>query len=495
VSRELSSANTRLQHEISERERTAAALTESEKRLRLALMAANQGLYDVNLKTGETVVSPEYARMLGYEPDEFVETDAKFRKRLHDEDRERVHRAFKEHVTGVRGEYRAEFRQRTKSGEWKWIGSLGRVVAWDTAGRPLRMLGTHTDIAESKVLEQADRDQRQLAEALRDTAAALNSTLQLEEVLDRILDNIGRIAAYDAVFMVLLEGDGARLVRQRGVTLPPAGIAEDHGRYRLTDLPLLGPLLETRQACVVADTMNDPVRASGCRMIAGTRSCLGIPLEIRGKVAGAIVLTSAAPGHFTAETAQRLRAFASQASVAIENARLFLQAHQLSITDGLTGLNNRRHFFDEAKGEYERIRRYGRALAVVMIDIDHFKKLNDTHGHLVGDEVLREVARRIQEAVRTIDVVARYGGEEFAVLMPETELPEALKVAERICRRVAERPVYDSGVTVFTTVSLGVAEIDGQMTSFEEMLKCSDEALYAAKTAGRNRVEAYRAVG
>ena len=133
-----------------------------------------------------------------------------------------------------------------------------------------------------------------------------------------------------------------------------------------------------------------------------------------------------------------MRAFASQASVAIENARLYLQAHQLSVTDGLTGLNNRRHFFDQAKGEFERIRRYGRALSVVMIDIDHFKQLNDTHGHFVGDAVLREVARRIQEAVRTIDVVARYGGEEFAVLMPETDLAEAQEVAVRVCRRVAE---------------------------------------------------------
>ena len=495
VARELSSVNTRLQHEISERERTAAALMESEERLRLALMAANQGLYDLNLQTGETVVSPEYARMLGYEPDELVETNEKFRKRLHDEDRERVRRAFKEHVSGVRGEYRTEFRQQTKAGEWKWIVSLGRVVAWDKKGRPLRMLGTHTDITERKVLEQTDRDQRQLAEALRDTAAALNSTLQLEEVLDRVLDNIGKIAAYDAVLMVMFEGDRARLVRQHGMPLSQPGEPVDQVHYRLTELPLLGPLLDTGGPCLITDTMTDQRCASGWRLLTGTRSCLGIPLEIRGSVVGAIILTSTTPGHFTEESAQRLRAFASQASVAIENARLFLQAHQLSVTDGLTGLNNRRHFFDEAKGEYERIRRYGRALSVVMIDIDHFKKLNDTYGHSVGDAVLREVARRFQEAVRTIDVVARYGGEEFVVLMPETDLAEALKVAERVRRCVVECPVYNDGVTVFTTISLGVAEIDEKMACLEDLLKCSDQALYAAKAAGRNRVEAYRTAG
>jgi DNA-binding response OmpR family regulator len=188
--------------------------------------------------------------------------------------------------------------------------------------------------AELRKLSQAESDQRRLAEALRDAAAALNGSLKLEEVLDRILDSIGKIAAHDAVFMVMLEGDGARLAGHRGMTPPQAGSVDGKAHYRLTDLPLLGPLLETRLPCLIADTANDPSCASGCRMIPGTRSCLGIPLEIRGSVVGAIVLTSATPGLFTAASAERLRSFANQASVAIDNARLFQQAHHLSVTDG-----------------------------------------------------------------------------------------------------------------------------------------------------------------
>jgi len=346
--------------------------------------------------------------------------------------------------------------------------------------------------AELRKLSQAESDQRRLAEALRDAAAALNSTLKLEEVLDRILDSIGKIAAHDAVFMVMLEGDGARLAGHRGTSLQQTGTAGGQAHYRLTDLPLLGPLLDTRQPCLIADTLDDPTCSSGCRMIPGTRSCLGIPLEIRGSMVGAIVLTSATPGLFTAASAQRVRSFANQASIAIDNARLFQQAHHHSVTDGLTGLKNRRHFFDLAKVEFERIRRYGRSLSIVMIDIDRFKNLNDAYGHLVGDAVLREVARRLQEAVRTIDTLARYGGEEFVVLMPETELAEALLVAERVRQSVAEPPVVDNGVTVSTTISVGVAEIDEQCASLEDALKCADKALYAAKAAGRNRVEAYQ---
>lgn len=139
---------------LADQRKAEAALRENEERLRLALSAANQGLYDLNVQTGEAVVSPEYARMLGYEPDELHETNAAWRDRLHPEDREPTYGAFQEYIAGRRNVYRVEFRQRTKAGDWKWILSLGRLVARDEADRPLRMLGTHTDITERKRLEE-----------------------------------------------------------------------------------------------------------------------------------------------------------------------------------------------------------------------------------------------------------------------------------------------------------------------------------------------------
>ena len=134
------------------------ALKDSEERLRLALTATDQGLYDLNVQTGECVVSPEYARMLGHDPAEFRETNAAWRERLHPEDRDEVYRAYTEYVAGQREEYRIEFRQRTRDGDWKWILSLGKVVTWDAEGRPLRMLGTHTDITERRRAEQKLRE-------------------------------------------------------------------------------------------------------------------------------------------------------------------------------------------------------------------------------------------------------------------------------------------------------------------------------------------------
>ena len=195
---------------------------------------------------------------------------------------------------------------------------------------------------------------------------------------------------------------------------------------------------------------------------------------------------------FTQAHAERLLAFASQVAVAMENAQLFERVHHLSVTDSLTELMNRRHFFEVSKIELERTHRYHRTLSVMMIDIDHFKTINDTHGHATGDLALREVAGRIKHSVRAIDVVARYGGEEFIVLMPETTIQEACQVAERVRKSVSDDPIDDNSVEVWATLSIGVAEMDGQNSDIDRIIRYADQALYAAKAAGRNRVESYR---
>lgn len=143
--------------DITERQQAVTALRESEERLRLALAAAHQGLYDLDLRTGQAVVSPEYARMLGYEPDELQETNQAWRERLHPDDRKRAVQAFEDYLAGRAPEYRVEFRQRTRQGGWKWILSLGSVQARDDAGQALRMLGTHTDVTAEREAQAALR--------------------------------------------------------------------------------------------------------------------------------------------------------------------------------------------------------------------------------------------------------------------------------------------------------------------------------------------------
>lgn len=159
--------------DITEAKRTEAALYESEERLRLALSAAQQGLYDLDLETGVAVVTAEYASMLGYDPATFEETNARWIERLHPEDRPGVAAVFSDYVAGRIPEYRVEFRQRTADGHWKWILSLGKIVERDAAGRPLRMLGTHTDITP---LKEAEADRARLASAIEQAAEAVMIT-------------------------------------------------------------------------------------------------------------------------------------------------------------------------------------------------------------------------------------------------------------------------------------------------------------------------------
>jgi PAS domain S-box-containing protein len=153
--------------DISDRKQAENALRESEERLRLALKAADQGLYDLNVQTGAAIVSPEYVRMLGYDPETFEETNAKWLERLHPDDVQSTSQAYLDYITGQRPDYRVEFRQRTQTGDWKWILSLGKIVEWDEAGNPLRLVGTHTDITDRKRAEEAlQRSQERLNLAL-----------------------------------------------------------------------------------------------------------------------------------------------------------------------------------------------------------------------------------------------------------------------------------------------------------------------------------------
>jgi diguanylate cyclase (GGDEF)-like protein len=165
----------------------------------------------------------------------------------------------------------------------------------------------------------------------------------------------------------------------------------------------------------------------------------------------------------------------------------------LSITDGLTRLHNHRHFQDELARAFDESQRYQRPLSLAMIDIDFFKKFNDTYGHAVGDDVLKGAAALFRDSVRSTDLVARYGGEEFAVMMPETELPDGCTFAEKIRHLMESTPLETQAGPVQVTVSIGVASVPHTRThTAKELIVAADRSLYRAKKNGRNRIEAER---
>jgi len=164
---------------------------------------------------------------------------------------------------------------------------------------------------------------------------------------------------------------------------------------------------------------------------------------------------------------------------------------RLASTDSLTGLTNRRRFLDLAGRELARSRRYGSHLALIVADLDHFKRINDEHGHLVGDQALAHAARVLGSAIRDVDTIARHGGEEFAILLPMTDAAGATEVAERCTRRLADTPLIVDGIgPIRVTASMGVAGCVGASCgSVDELLRTADAALYRAKQGGRDRVE------
>jgi len=178
---------------------------------------------------------------------------------------------------------------------------------------------------------------------------------------------------------------------------------------------------------------------------------------------------------------------ASLLGLCSERIDLYERLQQLSIFDSLTGVYNRRYFMERLSEEFSRAQRFNLDLSFLMIDIDNFKKINDTYGHLVGDAVLREIARLIWENLREIDFVARYGGEEFSVVLLDTDKTAAIMVAERICSRISRERLKAFDETLAVTVSLGVAGFPANTRYLDVLIETADKALYKAKAAGKNR--------
>ena len=226
-------------------------------------------------------------------------------------------------------------------------------------------------------------------------------------------------------------------------------------------------------------------RAQGSELYAETATRMSVPLISFGQVLGILLLDSSRSGVFSESDVQPLESVADICSTAIQNAHYVERVKQLAYIDGLTGIFNRRFFELRIAEEIERARRHKSGMAVIMADIDQFKNLNDDFGHLLGDEVLRQVSSLFQQQLRKIDVVCRYGGEEFGLILPQTSASHALRVAEKL-RRAVESWKFP-GVPRTVTISAGIGVFPDHGTTRDELVRAADNGLYAAKQAGRNR--------
>jgi len=309
--------------------------------------------------------------------------------------------------------------------------------------------------------------------------SGLSRSVSPDAILDAIVEEVGLGAGADHLVVVRRRTDSrvleARLVSSRAgvpdsTTLLPIGDLEDPG-------PTGNPLPPGAVAARIALRV---------RTVFGLTEGLAAPLTADGDVIGAIVVSRRLGGGWPEATRQMLDDAASEASAALARAYSHRTAQVQASTDALTGLPNR-HYFDEYVSLMSRRRRAGDAVGILMVDIDRFKVLNDTHGHSTGDDVLRAVAGAIVSAVREDDVPARFGGEEFVVLLRNPDPGVAQEVGERIRLAVRGLDLQRYGVRG-VSVSVGVAVADGPEARIDELIETADRALYRAKRAGRDRV-------
>jgi diguanylate cyclase (GGDEF)-like protein len=332
-------------------------------------------------------------------------------------------------------------------------------------------------------------------------SSTLSSSLDINEVLDRLSTQIKSVVPYDfCVFLHIDEKTGEAVITAlRGYEGTLAG-----SRFPLDKSAILKHMYTQWQERQAAKIHYDPDLGDRGREISlfpfrdmqkPIKSLFGKPLVVGEKFIGAAFLGSVRANLLTEYHRHFLDTLLNQVAMVVDNSMLHRRIQDMARTDGLTGLLNHRTFMEKLSEEYKRIDREPRPFSILLVDIDFFKKVNDTYGHPVGDMALARVAGVLRDVVRGSDFVARYGGEEFAVGMVDTDSQGARQMAERV-RTLMEKTTITAGKTIAfkVTLSIGVASFPNDSRKVEDIVGMADEALYHAKRSGRNRVSVFKDV-
>lgn len=402
-------------------------------------------------------------------------------------DSERIDPRLKEYKDYVLAMQRLEFQDRKFDGAEGPLGELGTAL-----------------VDLSRVMERRYLELARLLEI----AEQVNHGVFIGEVMDHVYDTFRPIIPYDRIGLALLEDDGF-VLRSHWARSDFPDVKISNGYTQSIANSSLQQILLDGKPRVLNDLQaysaeNPTSESSRLALAEGIRSSLTCPLIAMGKPVGFLFFSSSTPHTYAIVHQDIFLRIANQLSMILEKSRLYEELYQLNAElrearkalehqathDSLTGLWNRATILEILEKELARAHRANQPAAALMIDIDYFKQINDSHGHLTGDIVLAEVSRRLGEAVRRGDSLGRYGGEEFLVVLSMENLPGAEIAAERFRARIASSPILvgDAPVQVSVSIGAGVVTTGHEMGS-QALLKLADEALYFAKATGRNRVE------
>lgn len=382
------------------------------------------------------------------------------------------------------------------------IGSIS--LAFDKAGciseeygSLLSTVAVQTEVAlqRAELFTSTERQAREMR-ILYDIGLYTGSTLSRDEVIKRTSDTLEKLMNPDAYYIAMYDAEKNVLsfeaFVEAGQQMPKIKVALDNGG-------LTGRIIETCKSLLVQDWLTDGQQYNALAIKTGVDmlSYLGVPMIAEDKVVGVISVQSLQPMAFDLHHERLLTALAAQAGMAFENARLHQVAQDQARYDSLTRVYNHGMFVDLVRSAVARSDSDDSCVALIMLDIDHFKKYNDTYGHVAGDNVLRMVANALKSSVRETDSVGRWGGEEFCVLLPGAGVQEAKKIARYIRRAIAELyPVDGHGQLIPNpTLSQGISSYPYPSAGPSDLIEEADQALYQAKKRGRNQLIVYEAKG
>lgn len=497
--------------DVSRQKMLEASIETTRERLYLAMESARIGTWDVNLRTHERIVNARTATMLGYRPDEIDLSQHAWIDLIHPFDRAQVSKSLQEHVQSCmenpthESVFSKQYRIRHKSGQYIWVQSHGKAVTMPEDNTPSRIVGTLIDITENKNAELLRQRTQMLLDLLHTTQREFLLDKSLTSACEKLLQPLLKLTESQFGFIGIVDRnpDGSPMLRVPSISNISWDEATERWYLEQKSRPeglAFSKLDNLFGRTVTHDEVictNDPTQHSASR---GTpkghpvlESFLGLPIKFNDKVVGMIGLGNRDEG-FDQKLVQLLSPLVITLGTLIHSrstedkraqaeAQLFRQATQ----DALTGLANRRRFFDLAEQALQQASRYGNDLSIAMLDLDHFKRINDTHGHAAGDAVLRHIAQVLNASLRTTDTGARVGGEEFAILMPMTSVQAALLPLERIRQGTQDSEIEVDGARIRVTCSIGVSTWRPGLT-LDQVIAQADARLYQAKEQGRNRI-------
>ena len=472
-------------HNITSRRESEEKLKRSEERFALAMRGANDGLWDWNLETDEVYYSARWKSMLGYEADELDNNLNTWASLVHPSDKESVLEKVQDYLLGKTASFEVEMRMQHKDGHEVFILSRAFLVNRESDGKAVRLVGTHVDITARKKAEAFDEKNADILEMIATGKPA-------SAIYDRIA--LMYEDRHPGMRCSMLELQDGKLLHGGAPSLPKEYCDAVHGLRNGPSVGSCGTSTYTGRRVLVEDISTDPKWAK-IKQVAlphGLRCCWSEPIKnSSGKVLGAFGMYYNHPALPNEEELNDLISAARLAGIVMERDQNQKRIRELAYTDELTKLASRAHFYQALEEAINIYGRYKRRFALLYIDLDDFKSVNDSLGHDVGDSLLQEIAKRLGHVIREVDFAARLSGDEFCILVRDVDDYAASYVAQR-CLESISKPVELSGRKFIPACSIGIAHYPDDGSDLASLLKAADTSLYSAKEQGKNQYAFYK---